>query len=108
MFETRQILFRGFKFWNRLYLKSTILTARSIVRSGINSQNCLSASFFIYWPQAVAFNLLSTFRIPLKTYALLAFLTVATMGLSNTSVGYLNYPTQVNESIFIFDQLLKL
>lgn len=34
-------------------------------------------------------------RIPLKTYALLAFLTVATMGLSNTSVGYLNYPTQV-------------
>eukprot|EP00112_Aurelia_sp_Birch-Aquarium-sp1_P001165 Seg1120.5 transcript_id=Seg1120.5/GoldUCD/mRNA.D3Y31 product="Adenosine 3'-phospho 5'-phosphosulfate transporter 2" protein_id=Seg1120.5/GoldUCD/D3Y31 len=34
-------------------------------------------------------------RIPLKTYGLLAFLTVATMGLSNTSVGYLNYPTQV-------------
>lgn len=36
-----------------------------------------------------------TRKIPLKTYALLAFLTVATMGLSNTSVGYLNYPTQV-------------
>lgn len=34
-------------------------------------------------------------RIPLKMYLLLAFLTVATMGLSNTSVGYLNYPTQV-------------
>eukprot|EP00794_Sanderia_malayensis_P004652 gene4652-5260_t len=34
-------------------------------------------------------------RIPLKTYTLLAFLTVATMGLSNTSLGYLNYPTQV-------------
>ncbi|XP_025109309.1 adenosine 3'-phospho 5'-phosphosulfate transporter 2-like isoform X2 [Pomacea canaliculata] len=34
-------------------------------------------------------------KIPLKTYLLLAFLTVATMGLSNTSVGYLNYPTQV-------------
>jgi len=28
-------------------------------------------------------------------YGLLAFLSVATMGLSNTSVGYLNYPTQV-------------
>jgi len=28
-------------------------------------------------------------------YILLAFLSVATMGLSNTSVGYLNYPTQV-------------
>ena len=35
------------------------------------------------------------FRIPMNMYFLLAFLTVATMGLSNTSVGYLNYPTQV-------------
>lgn len=34
-------------------------------------------------------------RIPFQTYLLLAFLTVATMGLSNTSLGYLNYPTQV-------------
>ncbi|KAH9492093.1 hypothetical protein Btru_029466 [Bulinus truncatus] len=34
-------------------------------------------------------------KIPLSMYLLLAFLTVATMGLSNTSVGYLNYPTQV-------------
>ena len=31
----------------------------------------------------------------MKTYFLLAFLTVATMGLSNASVGHLNYPTQV-------------
>ena len=36
-----------------------------------------------------------SFRIPLRTYALLALLTVGTMGLSNTSLGYLNYPTQV-------------
>ncbi|XP_068677877.1 adenosine 3'-phospho 5'-phosphosulfate transporter 2-like [Montipora foliosa] len=36
-----------------------------------------------------------TRKIPLKTYSLLAFLTVATMGLSNTSLKYLNYPTQV-------------
>lgn len=35
------------------------------------------------------------FRIPLTTYTLIAFLTVATMGLSNSSLGYLNYPTQV-------------
>ena len=35
------------------------------------------------------------FRIPMSMYVLLAFLTVGTMGLSNTSVGYLNYPTQV-------------
>uniref|UniRef100_A0A914YT37 Adenosine 3'-phospho 5'-phosphosulfate transporter 2 n=1 Tax=Panagrolaimus superbus TaxID=310955 RepID=A0A914YT37_9BILA len=34
-------------------------------------------------------------RIPLSIYAQLAFYTVATMGLSNASVGYLNYPTQV-------------
>ncbi|CAI4230721.1 unnamed protein product [Auanema sp. JU1783] len=34
-------------------------------------------------------------RIPLKVYVLIAFFTVATMGLSNASVGYLNYPTQV-------------
>ena len=34
-------------------------------------------------------------RIPFKTYLFLAFLTVATMGLSNSSLGYLNYPTQV-------------
>ncbi|XP_032874924.1 adenosine 3'-phospho 5'-phosphosulfate transporter 2 isoform X1 [Amblyraja radiata] len=34
-------------------------------------------------------------RIPWKTYMLIAFLTVGTMGLSNTSLGYLNYPTQI-------------
>ncbi|XP_063718798.1 adenosine 3'-phospho 5'-phosphosulfate transporter 2-like [Symsagittifera roscoffensis] len=34
-------------------------------------------------------------KIPMKMYFLLAFLTVATMGLSNTSLRYLNYPTQV-------------
>lgn len=34
-------------------------------------------------------------KIPLRTYSLLAFLTVATMGLSNASLSYLNYPTQV-------------
>lgn len=33
--------------------------------------------------------------IPLRTYFLLAFLTLGTMGLSNSSLGYLNYPTQV-------------
>ncbi|KAM5157666.1 adenosine 3'-phospho 5'-phosphosulfate transporter 2 isoform 1-T1 [Mantella aurantiaca] len=34
-------------------------------------------------------------RIPAKTYMMIAVLTVGTMGLSNTSLGYLNYPTQV-------------
>lgn len=31
----------------------------------------------------------------MKTYYLLSLLTIATMGLSNASLGYLNYPTQV-------------
>ncbi|XP_030838986.1 adenosine 3'-phospho 5'-phosphosulfate transporter 2 isoform X2 [Strongylocentrotus purpuratus] len=34
-------------------------------------------------------------RIPMKTYLLLSILTVTTMGMSNASLGYLNYPTQV-------------
>jgi adenosine 3'-phospho 5'-phosphosulfate transporter B3 len=33
--------------------------------------------------------------IPIQTYFLLALLTLGTMGLSNASLGYLNYPTQV-------------
>lgn len=36
-----------------------------------------------------------TRRIPIATYLLLAFLTLGTMGFSNSSLGYLNYPTQV-------------
>lgn len=31
----------------------------------------------------------------MKTYCLLALLTLGTMGFSNASLGYLNYPTQV-------------
>ena len=34
-------------------------------------------------------------RIPMQTYALLALATLTTMGFSNASLGYLNYPTQV-------------
>ncbi|XP_030385192.1 adenosine 3'-phospho 5'-phosphosulfate transporter 2 [Scaptodrosophila lebanonensis] len=33
--------------------------------------------------------------IPMRTYFVLAGLTLGTMGLSNSSLGYLNYPTQV-------------
>lgn len=35
------------------------------------------------------------FRIPIRTYLILALLTLGTMGFSNTSLEYLNYPTQV-------------
>eukprot|EP00080_Pristionchus_pacificus_P017906 PDM77926.1 pst-2 [Pristionchus pacificus] len=34
-------------------------------------------------------------KLPMRIYVILAFFTVATMGLSNASIGYLNYPTQV-------------
>ncbi|KAG5867459.1 hypothetical protein JTB14_024219 [Gonioctena quinquepunctata] len=34
-------------------------------------------------------------KIPMTTYFILAFLTLGTMGFSNASLGYLNYPTQV-------------
>ncbi|CAB3365111.1 Hypothetical predicted protein [Cloeon dipterum] len=37
----------------------------------------------------------SSRRIPMKTYFVLALLTLGTMGFSNSSLGYLNYPTQV-------------
>ncbi|XP_029821904.2 adenosine 3'-phospho 5'-phosphosulfate transporter 2 [Ixodes scapularis] len=37
----------------------------------------------------------TTRRTPLRTHALLSLLTVGTMGFSNASLGYLNYPTQV-------------
>ncbi|XP_044766544.1 adenosine 3'-phospho 5'-phosphosulfate transporter 2 [Coccinella septempunctata] len=38
---------------------------------------------------------LTSRRIPMKSYFLLALLTLGTMGFSNSSLGYLNYPTQV-------------
>ncbi|KAJ8664561.1 hypothetical protein QAD02_006223 [Eretmocerus hayati] len=34
-------------------------------------------------------------KVPISTYLILALLTLGTMGLSNSSLGYLNYPTQV-------------
>ena len=34
-------------------------------------------------------------QVPLATFIVIAFFTVATMGLSNSSLTYLNYPTQV-------------
>ncbi|KAF3836059.1 hypothetical protein F7725_028617 [Dissostichus mawsoni] len=37
-------------------------------------------------------------RIPGKTYMMIAVLTVGTMGLSNTSLGYLNYPHRSSSS----------
>ena len=49
----------------------------------------------MYLVITVSKNMYFFFRLPMKMYVLLAFLTVATMGLSNTSVGYLNYSTQV-------------
>lgn len=53
-------------------------------------------SIFGYFERKISDPLqCGTRRIPLKTYGFLAFLTLGTMGLSNSSLGYLNYPTQV-------------
>ena len=43
-------------------------------------------------------------KIPLRIYAQLALYTVATMGLSNSSLGYLNYPTQVPRSPLSYER----
>jgi len=58
----------------------------------VHWQHCKSLSSLVVCCWYVDVN---DCRIPFKTYLLLAFLTVATMGLSNSSLGYLNYPTQV-------------
>nr|AKN21642.1 slc35b-2 [Schmidtea mediterranea] len=61
--------------------------------------------WYLTWFQFCIYSLLGLFEtyisgithkeVPWKIYVLIAFLTVCTMGLSNSSVGYLNYPTQV-------------
>lgn len=53
------------------------------------------ALYAVFGMVETSFKADKTRKIPLKTYSILAFLTVATMGLSNTSLNYLNYPTQV-------------
>lgn len=53
------------------------------------------ALYAVFGMVETSFKADKTRKIPLKTYSILAFLTVATMGLSNTSLSYLNYPTQV-------------
>ena len=40
-----------------------------------------------------------TYRIPMPTYVVISLLTVTTMGFSNLSLEYLNYPTQVGITI---------
>jgi len=40
-----------------------------------------------------------TYRIPMPTYVVISLLTVTTMGFSNLSLEYLNYPTQVRITI---------
>nr|CAB3266235.1 adenosine 3'-phospho 5'-phosphosulfate transporter 2-like [Phallusia mammillata] len=50
-------------------------------------------SLFGLWQQGSCKNF--NRKAPYGSYVLLAFLTIGTMGFSNTSLGYLNYPTQV-------------
>lgn len=58
-------------------------------------------TIFGYFEQTIS-NDVSERKIPLRTYCLLAFLTLGTMGLSNSSLAYLNYPTQ-GEFFFLYE-----
>ena len=67
---------------------NTVIAARSQIAK-------YQEAIFLFWYEIQTISYCFRFRIPLTTYIQLAFYTVATMGLSNSSVGYLNYPTQV-------------
>ena len=73
-----------------------VFTGHDLMSQG-ESKGLPELMCLVYWLSLnlLLFVALVNFRIPLKIYVLLAFLTVSTIGLSNTSLGYLNYPTQV-------------
>lgn len=74
------------------YMQELIFTLK-----GIPGWYMTLFQFFCY----TTFGIISDWKefyhrlIPIKTYCLLAFLTLGTMSLSNASLEYLNYPTQV-------------
>ncbi|KAL5014133.1 hypothetical protein ScPMuIL_008403 [Solemya velum] len=54
-----------------------------------------SVSYTVFGLIELQFKTEKARTFPLKSYGLIAFLTISTMGFSNASVGYLNYPTHV-------------
>lgn len=74
------------------YLQELIFTL-----DGISGWYLTLVQFFYYTIFGIVGNNqdLKNRRIPMRIYILLAFLTLGTMSLSNASLGYLNYPTQV-------------
>lgn len=74
------------------YIQELIFTLK-----GISAWYLTLVQFFYY----TIFGLISNWkrlnsrRVPIKTYCLLAFLTLGTISLSNSSLEYLNFPTQV-------------
>lgn len=72
------------------YLQELIFTLE-----GISGWYLTLVQFFYYTIFGLFENARRVRTIPMKIYALLAVLTLGTMGLSNASLGYLNYPTQV-------------
>ena len=70
------------------------------------SQYCvLQCNILMYFPHHFCFCVC---RIPLSTYVVIAFLTVATMGLSNASLGYLNYPTQARMTCCVLERSMSV
>ncbi len=91
-----------------LFAQELIFTHKQVKAHGL----------FLTFYQFVLYSLFALFearlsnigerRIPLATYVVISFLTVATMALSNSSLTYLNYPTQVRVSELISLRLDKL
>lgn len=76
----------------QFFFYSCFATIESLLRKDFNRKWVfLNQLKIILFFKSKLFSL----RIPLKSYLLLAFLTVSTMGLSVASLPYLNYPTQV-------------
>jgi adenosine 3'-phospho 5'-phosphosulfate transporter B3 len=102
-----ELIFRlpGFKPYS-LYLTllqfgiyATLAVLETLVKHNCNFQYVSQRRFIFFYLlnmkafQNGVFKFFQNSRISLRTYSLIAFLSVATMGLSNTSVAYLNFPT---------------
>ncbi|CAG9855583.1 unnamed protein product [Phyllotreta striolata] len=77
------------------YMQELIFTVEGSKRYGWFLTLVQFGFYIIFGLVEVNIRKIGPRKIPLKTYSLLALLTLGTMGFSNASLGYLNYPTQV-------------
>nr|CAD7407941.1 unnamed protein product [Timema poppensis] len=77
------------------YLQELIFTLEGFKPFGWYLTLVQFAYYSVFGYVEMTLRRISGRKIPLKTYLVLALLTLGTMGFSNSSLGYLNYPTQV-------------